>query len=103
MDAPISELKQLEAHKEQARTLMGQGRHADALAAVEQALAIEAKHLAALKLKAEILAQMGATAEAEQALALYKACKHEAWEREVEAEIRGHHDVLGEAIRHEKL
>lgn len=79
------------------------GRPSEALDAVEQALALEPQNVRSLALKADVLERMGQAEEATQLRALVKQLKREAWQREVEAEARGHHDLMGEAIRHEKL
>lgn len=102
MDAPVKELQQMTQLQTQARKMLDAGRAAEALTAADAALALEPKNLRSLTLKAEALERLGETAPAEQLRLLIKQLKREAWQREVEAEIRGHHDLMGEAIRHER-
>jgi Flp pilus assembly protein TadD len=103
MDAPLKELERMEALQAQARTLLEQGQPQAALAAAEDALALEPRNVRSLLLKAEALEGVGQAEPAEQLRALVKQLKHDAWQRQVEAEVRGRHDLMGEAIRHEKL
>lgn len=103
MDTPIKELQQMQTLQLQARELLEAGRPAEALAAAEAALAIEETNLRSLGLKADALEQLGQDEPAVQLRALIRQLKREAWQREVEAEIRGHHDLMGEAIRHATL
>lgn len=103
MDAPISELKQIKELQEQARNGLTSGSLQEALTAVDEALAVEAQNTRSLDLKADILEKMGQDGEAESLRQRVKQLKREAWQRKVEAEARGKHEVMGEAIRHEKL
>lgn len=103
MDAPVKELERIEALQRQARELLDAGRLDEALAATEAALQLEAQNLRSLALKADVLEHMGKVEQGHQLRTLIKHLKREAWQREVEAEIRGHHDLMGEAIRHEQL
>ncbi len=103
MDSPVKELQRMRERQEQAAALLGEGRHPEALAAVDEALTIEEQNTRSLSLKADILGAMGRGEEAERLRALVRQLRKEAWRRQVEAEIRGHHDLWGEAIRHENL
>jgi Flp pilus assembly protein TadD len=103
MDAPLKELERMQTLQEQARTLLEQGQPQAALAAAEDALALEPQNVRSLTLKAEALEGLGQAEPAEQLRALVKQLKRDAWQRQVEAEVRGRHDLMGEAIRHEKL
>jgi tetratricopeptide (TPR) repeat protein len=103
MDAPIKDLERMEALQRQGRELLDAGRLDEALAATEAALELEVQNLRSLALKADVLERLGKAKEVLQLRAVIKHLKREAWQREVEAEIRGHHDLMGEAIRHEQL
>jgi Tfp pilus assembly protein PilF len=103
MDAPVKELERLQALQKQAHERLEAGQLDEALASVEEALAIEAKNLRSLALKADVLERKGQAEEAGRLRLIAKQLKREAWERQVEAELRGKHDLMGEAIRHEKL
>lgn len=103
MDAPTKELQRLLALQRESRAELEAGRPAAALALAEDALALEADNVRSLALKADALEALGRSEEALQLRAVVKQRKRESWQREVEAEIRGHHDLLGEAIRHERF
>jgi hypothetical protein len=70
---------------------------------VEEAIAVEEMDLKSLTLKAEILEGKGEAELARQVRLLVKMRKREIWQGQVEAEIRGQHEMLGGVIRHEKL
>ncbi len=103
MDAPISELKRIKELQEQARNELTSGSFKEALAAVDEALAVEAQNTRSLDLKADILEKLGQDGEADALRQRVKQLKREAWQRKVEAEARGGHEVMGGATRHEKL
>jgi Flp pilus assembly protein TadD len=103
MDAPVKELERIERLQREGREHLAAARLDEALAAAEQALALEAKNLRSLSLKADVLERLQRAEEAGRLRTLVRQLKHEAWERQVEAELRGRHDLMGEAIRHEKL
>ncbi|HKI99646.1 MAG TPA: hypothetical protein VKB51_14320 [bacterium] len=103
MDAPVKDLERIEALQQEGRQRLDAGQPAEALRAVEQALVLEPKNLRSLTLKADVLESLHKDDAAQQMRALVKQIKREQWQREVEAEVRGHHELMGEAIRHEKL
>ncbi len=74
-----------------------------ALASGEEALALESQKARALRLKAEILDRRWQAEQAMQLRAQVKQMRKTAWPGQVEAEIRGQHEMMGEAIRHETL
>lgn len=101
MKAPVKELQQMQQLQQQARQHLEAGHAAEALGAVQAALALEETNLRSLTLKVEALEALGRTDEAGKLRTLVRQLRREAWQRDVEAEIRGHHDLMGEAIRHE--
>jgi len=103
MDAPIKELERMQELLGLGRERLEAGHLPEALAAVEEALALEPGNLRSLTLKAEVLERMEQPAEAAALRERIRLLRREAWQREVEAEARGRHDLLGEAIRHEKF
>ena len=102
MDAPVKELEQMQALREESRQLLEAEALEEALSKVNQALAIEEMNQRSLSLKADILEKQGNSTEAENLRALVKQIKKEAWQKQVEAEARGQHEVLGGAVRREK-
>ncbi len=103
MESAVSDLKRIEALLQQARASLAADDSGAALTATEQALAIDPRHLRTLALRVKALERAGQSKEARLLSAHLKQLKREAWQREVEAELRGKHDVLGKAIRHERL
>ena len=103
MDAPVKELGRVEELLTQGRTLLEAGRFAEAIAAADEALGIEPTYLRILTLKADASERLGDQDTAERLRMQVRQIRREAWQRQVEAEIRGHHDMMGEAIRHEHL
>lgn len=57
----------------------------------------------ALRLQAEIPDRRWQAEQAMRLRAQVKQMRKPAWQGRVEVEIRSHHEMMGEAIRHEKL
>jgi Flp pilus assembly protein TadD len=103
MDAPIEELRKIQQLQEAARALLEAGKLDEALQRVEEALALEAQNLKTLTLKAEIHEGRGELELAGRLRQQVKMRKREIWQGQVEAEIRGQHEMLGGPIKHETL
>jgi thioredoxin-like negative regulator of GroEL len=103
MDAPLKELERLRALHQEARRLLDASRPADARDAAQQALALEADNPRSLALLAEALERLGEAEPAQRLRLQIRQIRRDTWQRQVEAEARGQHDLLGQAIRHEKL
>lgn len=103
MDAPVKELERMKALWEEGRRLLEHGQLDEALAIANEALAIEEINEHTLTLKAKILEKLGKAKQAEQLRLLVKQIQKEAWQKKVEAEARGQHELMGESVRHEKL
>lgn len=103
MDAPTQELAQIRALLKQARAALLDGQPQAALDAAQQVPALDPNNSAARSLMAEACEALGRPEDAQRFRAQEKALKREAWQRQVEAEARGEHELLGEAIRHENL
>ena len=103
MDAPVRELQRMDDLHRQGRERLAAGRPQDAIAAAEEALTLEPDNVRSLTLKADALEALGRDADLEALRQRIRLLRREAWQRAVEAELRGHHDLLGEAIRHEQL
>jgi len=100
MDAP-KDLKRLNELKESARALMGKRQLDEAEAALREAMEIDEHDPQPLNLMAELLQARGDEKQALQYLARAKQIRQRNWEREVEADARGHHEVMGQRYRHE--
>ena len=103
MDAPGKELRRIEELLLRGRALLDAGRYLEAVSAADEALDIEPTYLRILGLKADALEHLGDKDAAERLRMQIRQIRREAWQRQVEAEVRGRHDLLGEAIRHEHL
>lgn len=102
MDAPVKELERLRALQAATRERQEAGDLDDALAAVEEALALEPSNTTSLTLKAGLLEEMGETEAADTLRRQVKQLKRELWQRQVEAEARGQHEIMGKATRPDK-
>jgi Tfp pilus assembly protein PilF len=69
--------------------------------ALEAAIAIDALQPKPFDLMAGVLAKQQRGDEAEQFRARAKVLRQEQWQRQVEAEIRGQHELIGGPARHE--
>ena len=101
MKAPIKELEILKKLSEEARIHISSSRHHEAEDCLRQALAIDDRFIPALELMAALYESRGDEAKGETWRKRVKAVRLEQWERQVEAEARGRHEMMGEAVRHE--
>jgi len=103
MDAPVKELEQLEALHKKARDFIEKKAFEEADLLLKEALQIEANNPRTLDLMAKSALGKGDEDKAGQLKAQADMLRKEAWQKQVEAEIRGHHEVMGEAVRKETL
>ena len=103
MDAPVKEVERMRELWEDSQKLLDENRLDEALAQVEKVLTLEEMNPKSLSIKADILERQGHNEKAGELRTIVKQIKREAWKKKVEAEARGQHEILGEAIRHEKL
>jgi two-component SAPR family response regulator len=101
MDAPLKDLDRIKALLQAAREALQAGRHAEAVQCAREALGLDALNPRPAELLAEIHRAAGQPELAARDAALAKYLREQAWQRQVEAEARGHHDLIGEASRHE--
>jgi Tfp pilus assembly protein PilF len=101
MDAPTKDLERVQALLSAAREHLLAGRLPQAEEAAQAAQAVDPNNPKAPELRAEISRALGHPELAEQHASLAKHLREQAWKRSVEAEARGHHDMLGQASRHE--
>ena len=94
-------IEKMKALREESSQLLAAGQMDDALIKVEEALAMEENNQNSLTLKADILEKKGDSKEAETLRARVKLIKKEVWQKKVEAEARGQHEVMG--VRTEKI
>ncbi len=103
MDAPVKELARINALLEQARTALEDGRADATLDDARHVLALDPKNIKAYRLMGDAYEALGKPQDAERMRAQEKVIKRDAWQRQVEAEVREQHEMMGEAIRHERL
>ena len=68
---------------------------------IRSAFSKDQKFIPAYELMAVLCEKRDQPGDAAQWRARAKSVQTETWERQVEAEARGRHEVLGEAVRHE--
>ncbi len=101
MDVPIKELKAIEQWLEAGRQDIAGGRWEKAEAAIREALALDENHPGTYDLMATLFEAQGNEPMAAQWRERARQVRKDAWTRQVEAEARGHHEMLGEPGRHE--
>lgn len=100
MTSASQELERLQMLQAQAREHLAAGRLDEAEQALVEAQALEENNVRTLTLQAELAEALGDTAGAEALRARAAAERKAAWQRDVEAEIRGKHEMMGEPTRH---
>lgn len=88
-------IAQMKALREESSQFLAEGKVDEALEKVEEALALEENNQKSLTLKADILEKKGDPKEAKTLREQVKLIKKEAWQKKVEAEARGQHEVIG--------
>lgn len=88
-------IEEMKALREESGQLLEAGKVEEALSKVEEALALEENNQKSLTLKAAILEKQGDSNAAETLRARVALIKKEAWQKKVEAEARGQHEVVG--------
>ncbi len=101
MDAPLKDLERIRALLLVAREALQAGRHGEAVQAAREAQGLDPHDPHAPELLAEIHRAEGKPELAAREADLAKYLRQQAWQHEVEAEARGHNDLIGGASRHE--
>jgi Tfp pilus assembly protein PilF len=101
MDAPVKDLERIRVLLQGARERLEAGVYAEAEHQAREALQLDPYSPRPADLLAEIARAAGHPEMAQRHAALAKHLREEAWKRDVEAEARGHHDLMGEPTRHE--
>jgi Tfp pilus assembly protein PilF len=103
MDSPAQDLKLIRARLEEARRAIEARLWSEAKRALEAAMALDPFEPGPHELMAAVMEGLHDPDAAETFRRRAKALRQERWQREVEAEIRGQHELMGGPRRHETL
>ena len=101
METPIKEIEHRKQLLEEARLHLAEGKLDMARKLALEAIPLDEFCAQSFELLAEISDLERHSDEAAQWRQKAKDVRYEVWKKGVEAEVRGHHDVLGTAVRHE--
>jgi hypothetical protein len=101
MDAPVKELREIETLLGRARTEIATQKWDMSEKTLGEVLKRDMHNADAHDLMAEIAHGRKDIAGEQRWRASANAIRKSAWQRQVEAEVRGHHEVFGEPGRHE--
>jgi len=101
MDSPRKDLEAYRARLVEARLAIEASRWAEAKPLLVAAIAIDPLEPAAYELLAKVMDGLHDPDEAEALRRRAKIIRQEKWQREVEAEVRGRHELIGGPARHE--
>lgn len=101
MESPVKDLERVQALLAQAREHLQAGRLDEAERAALEAQELDPNNPKVPELRAAVSRALGHAELAARHEAQAKHLRDLAWKRAVEAEARGHHDLLGQAARHE--
>ncbi len=85
----------------ESKALTDSGNWEAAAAVLEKAVQVDPNHPRSHDLLADAWEKMGEAQKAQSSRSRAKAIRDERWKKEVEAQARGQHDMLGKAARHE--
>ena len=94
-------LERVHGMTDQAKALLADGKWDDAERVLTEAIALDERNAFAIDLLAKCYEGAGKTVLAEKTHARAKATREENWKREVEGDIRSHHDMMGKKVQHE--
>lgn len=101
MDSPRQDLETFRKRMDEAQAAAAAGLWADARRALEQAIALDPLQPKPLEALADVMRNLHDPDRAEELRQRAKTLRQEQWQRQVEAEIRGQHELIGSAARHE--
>ncbi|MDH4224485.1 MAG: hypothetical protein OEW12_02425 [Deltaproteobacteria bacterium] len=101
MEAPTKELAEIKEFLTKATHFMEAEKWEDARGVLESAQAIDPNNAHICDMLTEVYKGLGDDEQVEVFHARAADIRKHNWEKEVEAEIRGRHDVMGGAARHE--
>ena len=101
MESPAKEFEAYNQLLREAQTCLDEKLWEEAKSKLERAAEIDPLQAKPLAMLAEVYDGLGDGKQSDTLRARAKAIREEKWKREVEAELRGRHDMLGETSRHE--
>ena len=101
MDSPRQIVEQTKALLEEGRGRIAAQDWEAARLAIEAALKLDENSPSTYEAMADLFGAMGEPDKCDEWREKAQLVRKQAWQRQVEAEARGHHDLLGEPIRHE--
>lgn len=103
MDSKRTAYEELQQHLNAARSLLKAGQLGAAEATLREAALLDPVAPQPVELLAKVLEAQGHSAESAKLALRAKALRKQAWARQVEADVRGHHALMGTAIQHETI
>ena len=101
MNSPMQVLQHVGALLKDAHGHIAAKQWDTARTAIEAALKLDENNASAYEAMAELSEAQGDAGKCAQWRDKSQLARKQAWQRQVEAEARGHHDLLGETSRHE--
>ncbi len=101
MKSPRKDLERIKTLHELARVAIAEKRFQAAEEALNEALTLDENHAPSYELMGELLEAQEKPQQAETWRERGRETRKQAWQRQVEAEARGQHEMLGEPGRHE--
>lgn len=94
-------LEKVHALTEQAKGFIADSKWDAAERVLTEAIALDEQNAFAIDLLAKCYAGAGKAELAERTHARAKQTREEAWKRQVEGDIRSHHELMGKKVQHE--
>lgn len=101
MKSPVKDMEAIRALIDESRALSDNENWKAAAAVLEKVVEVDPNQPKSHDLLADAWEKLGEVQKAQSARSHAKAIREERWKREVEAEARGQHEMLGKPSRHE--
>ena len=101
MNSPLKDIEAIKVLVEESRALIENEKWEAAAAVLEKVVELDPNQPKSHDLLADAWEKLGETQKAQSSRSHAKAIREDKWKREVEAEARGHHEIMGKASRHD--
>ena len=101
MKSPVKDMEAIRALIDESRALSDNENWKAAAAVLEKVVEMDPNQPKSHDLLADAWEKLGETRKAQSSRSHAKAIREDKWKREVEAEARGHHEIMGKASRHD--